>query len=145
MINQLILHRKSHGINDIQLITNRTDTESHQGTIENCMILNNSKARGFHTSISIFISNLCFTPWRIYISRTYNNPTFPVTELVAYPQKLNSYIAQQQKYIQKLEQESRFCRIQLTTLLDNMKMVQSLYSTYVCRLIFVVKYSNYLV
>nr|XP_050849586.1 serologically defined colon cancer antigen 8 homolog isoform X1 [Vespula vulgaris] len=59
----------------------------------------------------------------IHPSKVYSNLALSIAELQSVPPEITSYIEQQEEYIEQIEQESQYCRNELTNLLSKVREV----------------------
>lgn len=64
-----------------------------------------------------------FSSKSIHPSKVYSNLALSIAELQSVPPEITSYIEQQEEYIEQIEQESQYCRSELTNLLSKVREV----------------------
>lgn len=108
---------------DIHLFSNRKISESEEETDERSVAVDNPKMKDLHEDINTLINPHFASCKSIHPTKAFSNSAFSTTDLQSVPPELSSFIEQQEEYIQQLQQESQFCRNQLTNLLHKVREV----------------------
>ncbi|XP_054006542.1 serologically defined colon cancer antigen 8 homolog [Hylaeus anthracinus] len=113
--------RKPQGTKD--RYSNTKINKSKEDVDDKSVIIDNSKAKGTQEDINSVINShfgFCQTAHQM---KTYSSLTSSTADLRSVPPEVNSFIKQQEEYIQQLQQESQFCRNQLTNLILKVREV----------------------
>ncbi|XP_043256708.1 serologically defined colon cancer antigen 8 homolog isoform X1 [Colletes gigas] len=98
---------------------NKFDEERDDGS----MIIDNSKAKKFQEDINKVVNPNFGSLKTMYQMKACNSLASSTADIQSVPPELNSFIEQQEEYIQQLQQESQFCRNQLTNLIHKVREV----------------------
>ncbi|XP_076658282.1 serologically defined colon cancer antigen 8 homolog isoform X2 [Halictus rubicundus] len=113
---------KSQNIKDYQY-SNIKANESEEDTDDKSVIINNCKSKDLPEDANRVVNTHFSSCKSVRPTKTYNNLASSSADSQSVPPELNSYIEQQEEYIQQLQQESQFCRNQLNKLLHKVREV----------------------
>ncbi|XP_076280670.1 serologically defined colon cancer antigen 8 homolog isoform X2 [Lasioglossum baleicum] len=113
---------KSQNIKDYQY-GNIKANESEEDTDDKSVVINNCKSRDLPEDANRIVNTHFTSCKRVHPTKTYSNLASSSVDSQSVPPELNSFIEQQEEYIQQLQQESQFCRNQLNKLLHKVREV----------------------
>lgn len=117
------LHSKPQGTEDIYQFSNTKINKSEEEIDDRNVIIDSSKAKDKQEDIDRVINPHFGSCKIVHQAKAYSSLASSTTDLQSVPPELNSFIEQQEEYIQQLQQESRFCRNQLTNLIHKVREV----------------------
>ncbi|KZC10941.1 Serologically defined colon cancer antigen 8 like protein [Dufourea novaeangliae] len=113
---------KSQGIEDLQY-SNIKIHESEEDTDDKSVVLNKSRGKEIPEKIHRITDPHFASCTTVLPTKAFSNLAPSSAGSQSVPPELNSFIEQQEEYIQQLHQESQFCRNQLNNLLHKVREV----------------------
>ncbi|XP_033328785.2 serologically defined colon cancer antigen 8 homolog isoform X3 [Megalopta genalis] len=113
---------KSQSIKDYQS-SNIKINESKEDANDKSLVVNHCTINDLPEDVNRVLNTQFTSCKNVRSTKTYNNLASLSTDSQSVPPELNSFIEQQEEYIQQLQQESQFCRNQLNKLLHKVREV----------------------
>nr|XP_033328785.1 serologically defined colon cancer antigen 8 homolog isoform X4 [Megalopta genalis] len=113
---------KSQSIKDYQS-SNIKINESKEDANDKSLVVNHCTINDLPEDMNRVLNTQFTSCKNMRSTKTYNNLASLSTDSQSVPPELNSFIEQQEEYIQQLQQESQFCRNQLNKLLHKVREV----------------------
>ncbi|XP_078047745.1 serologically defined colon cancer antigen 8 homolog isoform X2 [Augochlora pura] len=113
---------KSQSIKDYQS-SNIKVNESKEDANDKSLVVNHCTINNLPEDVNRVLNTQFTSCKNVRSMKTFNNLASSSTDSQSVPPELNSFIEQQEEYIQQLQQESQFCRNQLNKLLHKVREV----------------------
>ncbi|KAG7201595.1 hypothetical protein KM043_004339 [Ampulex compressa] len=115
--------RKSQGVRNIYHASNSRINESGEDTDDRSMVSDCSRAKHVIGNSQTFANSYFPSSKNIQPSKACSNLALSAADLQSVPPELTSFIERQEEYIEQLEQESQYCRDELSNLLRKVREV----------------------
>ncbi|XP_076667768.1 serologically defined colon cancer antigen 8 homolog isoform X3 [Andrena cerasifolii] len=114
---------KAQGIKDTYRFSSTKIDEVDEERDDRSVEIANSKGKDLHEDINTLANPRFASCKTVHQTKAFSNSALSTVDLQSAPPELNSFIEQQEEYIQQLHQESHFCRNQLNNLLHKVREV----------------------